>query len=69
MHQIRLHGPSGHIEVELEGDNPQACLDQVLAWMREGTLREMPTRQGTARINMAHVWAAEFLPSGREISS
>jgi ribosomal 30S subunit maturation factor RimM len=67
-HQIRVHGPSGEIEVELQGDSPQACLDQLQAWMRRGTQVEVQTRRGTARINMGDVWAVEYIPSGRMIA-
>ena len=66
-HQLRLHGPSGEIEVELDGESPQACLDQLQAWMREGVNVEVRTRRGTARVSMGQVWAAEFIPSGRDI--
>jgi hypothetical protein len=66
-HQIRVHGPSGEIEVELEGETPQTCLDQLQRWMRDGAHVEVQTRRGTARINMGQVWAAEFVPSGRVI--
>ena len=67
-HQIRMHGPSGAIEVEIDAETPQACLDQVQDWMREGAHVELRTRRGTARINMGSVWAAEYIPSGRAIS-
>lgn len=68
-HQIRVHGPSGEIEVELEGDSPKACLDQLQSWMRAGAHVEVQTRRGTARIDMGQVWAAEFIPSGRIIDT
>jgi hypothetical protein len=67
-HQIRLHGPSGAIEVEMDAESPQDCLDQVQDWMREGAHIELRTRRGTARINMGSVWAGEYIPSGRSIS-
>jgi ribosomal 30S subunit maturation factor RimM len=67
-HQIRLHGASGELEVELEGDNPRACLDQLQTWMREGAHVELHTRRGTARVSMGLVWAAEYVPSGRVIA-
>lgn len=66
-HQLRLHGPSGEIEVELDGDTPQACLDQLQTWMRDGVNVEVRTRRGTARVNMGQVWAVEFVPPGRKI--
>jgi hypothetical protein len=68
VHQIRIHGPSGQIEVELEGDSPQACLDQLQGWMRESAQVEAQTRQGTARIDMGAVWAVEYVPSGNVIA-
>lgn len=67
-HQIRLHGPSGELEVEVDAETPQACLDRVQDWMREGSHVELRTRRGTARINMQSVWAAEYVPSGRDIA-
>jgi len=67
-HQIRLHGPSGAIEVEVDADTPQECLDRVQDWMREGAHVELRTRRGTARISTGSVWAAEYVPSGRAIS-
>jgi hypothetical protein len=66
-HQIRLHGPSGEVEVELEGDTPEECLERVQEWMREGTHVQLRTRRGAARVNMGLVWAAEYEPSGRVI--
>jgi hypothetical protein len=66
-HQIRLHGPSGALEVEVEGETPQACLDRLQHWMCDGAYVELRTRRGAARINMAYVWAAEYVPSGRVI--
>jgi hypothetical protein len=68
-YQIRLHGPSGELEIELEAETPEACLDQAQTWMREGVQVEVRTRRGTARVNMSLVWAAEFIPSGRVISN
>jgi hypothetical protein len=67
-HQIRLHGPSSELEVEMHDENPEACLDVLQAWMRDGTHVELKTRRGTARVNMGHVWAVEFVPSGRVVS-
>ena len=67
-HQIRLHGSSGAIEVEMDAETPRDCLDQVQDWMREGAHIELRTRRGTARVHMGSVWAAEYIPSGRAIS-
>jgi hypothetical protein len=67
-HQIRLHGPSGEVEVELSGDTPEDCLARLQEWMREGAHVELRTRRGTARVNMGWVWAAEYIPSGRVIA-
>jgi hypothetical protein len=67
-HQIRFHGPSGELEIELEGESPHACLDEVQSWMRSGAHVEVQTRRGTARVNMGQVWASEFVPSGRVVS-
>jgi hypothetical protein len=66
-HQIRLHGPSGEVEVALEGDTPQDCLARLQDWMREGAHVDLRTRRGTARVNMAYIWAAEYVPSGQVI--
>lgn len=66
-YQIRLHGPSGAVEVEVEGETPEACLDRLQQWMSDGAYVEVRTRRGTARINMGSVWAAEYVPSGRLI--
>jgi hypothetical protein len=67
-HQIRLHGPSGELEVEMHDTSPEACLDQLQTWMREATHVELNTRRGTARVDMGRVWAIEFIPSGRVVS-
>lgn len=67
-YQIRLHGPSGELEVEMHDTSPEECLDQLQAWMRDATHVELKTRRGTARVNMGHVWAIEFIPSGRTVS-
>jgi hypothetical protein len=48
--------------------SPEACLDQLQTWMREATHVELKTRRGTARVDMGHVWAIEFIPSGRVVS-
>jgi hypothetical protein len=68
-HQIRVHGLSGELEIELQGESPGACLDQLQNWMREGTQVEVQTRRGTARIDMGRVWAVEYVPSGRTIAT
>jgi len=67
-HQIRLHGPSGGLEIELEGETPDECLDQVQSWMQGDVHARVRTRRGTAHVDMGQVWAAEFVPSGRVIS-
>jgi hypothetical protein len=68
-HQIRLHGPSGELEVAMHDASPEACLDQLQTWMRDATHVEVRTRRGTARVDMSRVWAIEYIPSGREVSS